>query len=445
MSRRILHRARTVSRSARRLHITSQESSAQDACIVVILQSSDSSSTPFRTETLIIGAGITGTVAAMALQRADLTSVVYEAGGRETGDAGAYVTIAPNGLDALAAIGVDGLVAAGGFATRTTALFTGSGRRFEALNVSRDSVTIRRGRLLRLLQDEAAARGIRIEFGKRLAGAAVAPRGAEAWFRDKTHTSGAMIVGCDGPHSLVRRIIDRTSPELRDLHLLTFRGHTPLMNVGTPGHWQLIFGQQAFFGYAVDPSGGTAWFANVRSEGRFAEKHCTTPSANWRRMLIDLFRADAGPATDLIAAGTLDLAADAVFDLPHLPRWHAGPLIVIGNAAHAMAPASGQGVSLAIEDGVLLAKHLRQLPNAPAFAAFERARRRRVERIVAHAARASRRRVPGTLGRVMRNLTPPFGFSAERSLVSPSDHQVNWHQPVVGPESFQLFCDIVIW
>ena len=81
---------------------------------------------------------------------------------------------------------------------------------------------------------------------------------------------------------------------------------------------------------------------------------------------------------------------------------------------------------------MLLAKYLRQLPNGPAFSAFERTRRRRVEGIIARGARASRRRVPGPLGRVVRNLTPPFVFSAERSLSSPSDHEVDWHQPVVN-------------
>ena len=112
-------------------------------------------------------------------------------------------------------------------------------------------------------------------------------------------------------------------------------------------------------------------------------------------MLIDQFRGDAGPAAALIAGGTLESAAEAALDLPHVPRWHCGSLIVIGDAAHATAPASGQGASLAIEDGVLLAKYLRQLPTAPAFAAFERARRGRVERIVANGARASRRRSRG--------------------------------------------------
>ena len=164
------------------------------------------------TQALIIGAGIAGPVAAMALQRADIKSVVYEAGAPEESDAGPYLTIAPNGLDALAAIGVDGLIAAGGFITRATALFSGSGRHVGTIRMARDGITIRRARLQRLLQEEASSRGIPFEFGKRMAGAAIAPHGAEAWFRDRSYATGEMLIGCDGAHSVVRRIIDPARP-----------------------------------------------------------------------------------------------------------------------------------------------------------------------------------------------------------------------------------------
>jgi 2-polyprenyl-6-methoxyphenol hydroxylase-like FAD-dependent oxidoreductase len=47
-------------------------------------------------------------------------------------------------------------------------------------------------------------------------------------------------------------------------------------------------------------------------------------------------------------------------------------MIVIGDAAHAPTPASGQGASLSMEDGVMLAQCLRDLPDPErAFARFE--------------------------------------------------------------------------
>jgi FAD-dependent urate hydroxylase len=297
------------------------------------------------------------------------------------------------------------------------------------------SVTIRRGRLKRLLQEEAMRRGIRFEFGKRLVKAAVVPRGAEAWFADGTIASGEMVIGCDGVRSIVRRIIDPMAPVPRDRELLNFYGYTPSISAGTPGQWQMIFGRRACFGYAVDPAGGTVWFANMPRSSSVAEDGEIPSHDDWTRLLISQFDKDAGPAAELIAAGTMALDIYATHDLPHVPRWHSGPLIVIGDAAHTALPASGQGASLAMEDGVVLAKCVSQLPTAPAFQAFERLRRRRVERAVAQAARSGRRRVPGPIGRVVRDVALTIAcryWITEAALAWMSDPHVDWEQPVVN-------------
>ena len=83
-------------------------------------------------------------------------------------------------------------------------------------------------------------------------------------------------------------------------------------------------------------------------------------------------------------------------------------MIVIGDAAHATSPASGQGASMAIEDAVELGRCLRDLPDpAAAFAAYEGLRRDRVERVVAQGARSSNSKAAGPVGRVMRDLLLP--------------------------------------
>jgi FAD-dependent urate hydroxylase len=402
-----------------------------------------STQSPFSTNTnqypasraLIIGAGISGPVTAMALARADISSVIYEAGGPAVTDSGPYLTIANSGLAALDAIGARALVEAGGFVTRGTAIFNSAGKQLCTVGGDAASVTIRRGRLKRLLQEEAIRRGIRFEFGKRLVKAVVVERGAEAWFADGTITSGEMLIGCDGVRSMVRRIIDPLSPPPRDRALLNFYGYTPSISAGTPGQWQMIFGRRACFGYALDPAGGTVWFANVPRSTSVADDGEILSHDDWTRLLIGHFAQDAGPAAELIAAGTMALDIYAAHDLPHVPRWHSGPLIVIGDAAHTALPASGQGASLAMEDGVVLAKCVSQLPTQPAFQAFERTRRRRVERAVAQAARSGRRRVPGPIGRIVRDLALMVAcryWIAEASLAWMSDSHVDCDQPVVN-------------
>ncbi len=56
------------------------------------------------------------------------------------------------------------------------------------------------------------------------------------------------------------------------------------------------------------------------------------------------------------------MAVSPIRTIPRLPTWHAGRMIVIGDAAHAPSPTSGQGASLSIEDAVTPAQCLRDLP-----------------------------------------------------------------------------------
>src|SRR5512132_2922099 len=389
---------------------------------------------------LIAGGGIAGPVTAMALQRAGIEAVVYEAHVPGTGDAGSYLTVATNGLDALRAIEADKPVLAAGFPTPANVLLSGTGRRLGTVSnggrLADGTVahTIRRPRLYRALHDEAAARGIRTEYGRRLVGAEVTADGVVAAFEDGTRATGDLLVGADGIHSATRRLLDPAAPAPRYVGLVNFGGYTPDSAGATePGAWHMIFGRRAFFGYVVDPDGGTVWFANLPRPAVTAAERAATSPERWRRQLVELFAADHGPAGDLIAAGTLELAADNTYDLPRVPTWHRGPMVIVGDAAHAPSPSSGQGASMAAEDAVVLAQCLRDLPGIPeALAAYERLRRARVERIVAQGARSSSSKTPGPVGRVVRDLLLPVVFKllvTEKSLAWIYDYHIDWDTP----------------
>jgi FAD-dependent urate hydroxylase len=394
---------------------------------------------------LIAGGGVAGPVTAMALQRAGIEAVVYEAYVPDGGEAGSYLTVATNGLDALRAIDADKPVLAAGFPTPTNILLSGTGRRLGAVSNGGRladgtvSHTIKRPRLYRALHDEAAGRGIRIEYGKRLTGAEVtAGGGVVATFEDGTRATGDLLVGADGVHSATRRLLDPAAPAPRYVGLANFGGYTPGgAGAGEPGAWQMIFGRRAFFGYVDDPDGGTVWFANVpRPAVTPAERAATTPE-QWQRQLVELFAGDHGPASRLIADGYLELAGDSTHDLPSVPTWHRGPMVIVGDAAHAPSPTSGQGASMAAEDAVVLAQCLRDLPTiGDALAAYEGLRRRRVERIVAQGARTGRAKTPGPVGRVLRDLALPLVFKllvTERSQAWIYDHHIDWDTPVAVP------------
>ena len=89
---------------------------------------------------------------------------------------------------------------------------------------------------------------------------------------------------------------------------------------------------------------------------------------------------------------------------------------------------------MAAEDGVILAKALRDATSVPAaFAAYEAARRKRVERIVAYGARGSSAKAPGRVGRVVRDamLRLVFRYAVtDRSTAWMYDHRVEWDRPL---------------
>jgi 2-polyprenyl-6-methoxyphenol hydroxylase-like FAD-dependent oxidoreductase len=82
----------------------------------------------------IIGGGAWGPVPGIALARAGIESVIFERSAEPAVGRGSYLTVAPNGLDALRAIGVVDEGLAPGFPTRTNVLVSGTGKMLGAIS-----------------------------------------------------------------------------------------------------------------------------------------------------------------------------------------------------------------------------------------------------------------------------------------------------------------------
>lgn len=392
---------------------------------------------------LIAGGGVAGPVAAMALQRAGMESVVYEAYAGGADGAGAFLTLASNGLDALHTIDAHHFVLEKGFPTPRMEIQSGTGKYLGAvpnggtLPDGTVSQTLKRSDLYRTLRDEAIHRGARVEHGKRLVDAETQPDGGVvARFEDGTEAEGDLLIGADGIHSRTRRIIDPSAPGARYIPVLNIGGYASDVRVqAEPGTFRMVFGKRAFFGYAVHPSGEIWWFANPpRHDEPTKAELAAIGTEQWREMLVDLFAEDDSPAVEIIRATPGTLAGWATYDLPKVPTWRRGPMVVIGDAAHATAPSSGQGASMAIEDGIVLARCLRDLPDVPqAFAAYERLRRRRVERIVAQGARTSNSKAAGPIARKIRDFMMPMilkRIANGGSFAWVHDYHIDWSAKV---------------
>ncbi|MGK5681255.1 FAD-dependent monooxygenase [Actinoplanes sp. URMC 104] len=365
---------------------------------------------------IVVGGGIAGPVAAVALRKAGIETTVYESYPGTAEGVGGALMLAPNGLAALDAIGIGEQVAAAGLPTPRMVMETGSGRRlgvFDDLPELPTSRTFSRSDLYAALGRAAREAGATILHGKRLV--AYDDRGDRvvATFADGSTAEADVLVGADGIHSTVRTLLDPAAPAPRYVGLLGFGGWvSPEGLTPTGGAMHLAFGKRAFFGYFVDRE-RAGWFANLsRPTPLTAAEARAIPEQEWLRRLRALFAGEKLPAfamLDRVRPGEL-VNVGGMHDMPPVPVWHRGRVVLTGDAAHATTPSSGQGASLAVESAIELARCLRDLPVGEAFAAYERRRRPRVERIIARSARVNNDKAAGPVARIVRDLTFPIAM-----------------------------------
>jgi 2-polyprenyl-6-methoxyphenol hydroxylase-like FAD-dependent oxidoreductase len=323
-----------------------------------------------------------------------------------------------------------------GYGTPTTAIVFANHRGKPIGRLPAATVLLKRGLLTKGLRESALRRGVPIAWGKRLSDVEVTPRRTViARFADGSAATGDLLVGCDGIRSQTRRSILPNAPAPT---------YTGVVDSGafarspaapsTDGVMRMTFGLEGFFGYQVTPSGEIFWFQNLAEAVEPDRRRLAAiPDAEWRERLLDLHRHDHAPIADLIRATEGGIGRWPIYDLPSLPSWHKGPVGLIGDAAHATSPHVGQGASLAMEDAVVLAKCLRDVPDAErAFAAFEALRKERVERLVKAARRmGSRKAAPNAVARTVRDLALPFFLKlGAKDAERVAGYRIDWRDRV---------------
>ncbi|MEV7285009.1 NAD(P)/FAD-dependent oxidoreductase [Streptomyces sp. NPDC093252] len=338
------------------------------------------------TRILVIGGGIAGTASALALRKAGFEVAVYEAHPDGVEDIGAFLTLASNGMRALAAIDATAAVTAIGFPLTSIRLLDASGAEAAHAPMGEAAVPelnfrcLRRGDLNAALRAEAARRGVPVRHGARLVGVEDGPDGVTARFADGSADTGDLLLGADGLNSTVRALI---APGVRPRYAgqRVFYGRTTdAAPIGASDCITMVRGSAAAFGCAVSPEGESFWFARIADEPLTAGEIALGTAGRWRDLLVPLLRADDGPGADIVAATGARLMVTNAMELPLGMDWRSGRVLLLGDAAHAASPATGQGASMALEDAVVLAKALRDLPGtASALDRYETLRRERVE------------------------------------------------------------------
>lgn len=360
---------------------------------------------------LIIGGGIAGTTLALALHKAGIDSEIFEARDRHSDGVGAFITLAVNGVRALEVLGVD-IADVRGIDTPAMQIALGDGRQLArfplgpTLDDGTVSRSVLRGDLYRVLRTRVEAAGIPVHYSRALVGSQRDASGVTARFADGTTASADLLIGADGLHSRTRALIDPRAPKPRYLGVLNAGGYAEGLDLDDErGVMHMVFGARTFFSYLIGPDGEIWWFANPpqRTEPARGEL-AAAPTEEWRATLRELVAPDVGPATAIIDASPTLFAPWPTHDFPNVPHWHRDRMIIIGDAAHAASPSSGQGASMAIEDALELAIALRDAPDIEAaFTRYESRRRPRVTRVVRQGKRNGNGKTPGRFGRTIRD------------------------------------------
>ena len=337
---------------------------------------------------LIIGAGIGGLTAALALQRAGSRVSVYEQVAK-LGEIGAGVTITPNACHVLNHLLGRALVEHIAHVPRSGAI--------KHYRTGQTLVDTARGDLPRQKYGADYCQVHRADLHAALAAAVTAndpgclhvdstftalaetTTGVTASFANGRHATGDLLIGCDGIRSEVRRALWGTD-EPNFTGYIAWRGLVPTADLEPaflmPDSAAFAGPGRTFTRYKVRQGQLYNFVAFSRREQWQTESW--SERADISELLAEF--ADFAPEVQAIlqAVPPDQCFKWGLFDRPPLQRWTRGRATLLGDAGHPMTPFLAQGAAMAIEDGMVLGRAIAAADDWPeALARYETARHAR--------------------------------------------------------------------
>jgi 2-polyprenyl-6-methoxyphenol hydroxylase-like FAD-dependent oxidoreductase len=323
---------------------------------------------------VIIGGGIGGLAAAVALRRVGVESIVLEQVSTIR-EVGAGLSLWSNAIMALRELGVAEKVIASGSQFDTFLSRTASGRPIAESNfadLGREAgapcVCIHRADLQRILLAELDPTSIRT--GARC----IAFEDSTAILDNGQRIEADLLVAADGINSITRRKLHGNQPP-RYEGATCWRGICRASHLLPPRTSLLVLGPGTQFGACPCGPGQVYWFL---------AKNAPRGTIQTKADALAACRDWASPVLDFIQATPEDaIIQNDIVDRIPLKRWGLGRVTLLGDAAHASTPNLGQGACQAIEDAVTLADAIRSNPNVEAaLRTYERLRIPRTTAIV---------------------------------------------------------------
>ncbi len=332
---------------------------------------------------IVVGGGIGGLCAALALQKQGIETIVYEAA-PELKPVGAGVGLAANAIQGLASLGVSDAVIARGKELEALTIFdehdhiiTNQDTRPLSKKYGISNFVIHRADLHDVLAQNLKPGTL--QLNKRCQTINQQNNRVLVTFTDGTQTIADLLIAADGINSVIRQhLLPESKP--RYAGYTCWRG--VIQNPGVTINHMIsaeTWAPQGRVGMASLPGNRIYWYACINAPENDPRMRQMTPA-----QLAAHFTGVHKPVQQVLAATRPDqLIWGDIADLKPLKKFVYNRMVLLGDAAHATTPNMGQGACQAIEDAVVLGQCLAQHATiVSALANYEKRRLARTAKVI---------------------------------------------------------------
>jgi FAD-dependent urate hydroxylase len=327
---------------------------------------------------LVVGAGIAGLAAARGLRVAGFRPHVVEEL-PATMSPGAGIYLPGNASRALRLLGLDAPLRPYGDLIFRQVFLDRQGRELFEMDVASLWAGVGESRALSradLQQVLLTGVGGDVRYGTAVRDLQIVDSGgAKVEFGSGEIAEYDLVIGADGRRSMIREKAGLGGPATPTGQIV----YRSVVSGGPPvSDWVCLLGRRSAF--VVMPMGGRRLYCYADETAGADRPAPADPLARVRELFADF----GGPVPAILAA--MDKVQVARTDEVVVDRWSAGPVLLVGDAAHATAPTLAQGAAMSFEDAVVLGEVLRATPQdvPAALAAFEERRRPRCGQVREH-------------------------------------------------------------
>jgi FAD-dependent urate hydroxylase len=309
---------------------------------------------------IVIGGGIGGACAAIALKRFGIETAVYEAV-KEIKPVGAAISIWPNGVKCLNYLGMKEAIRELGGQMRYMAYkdyrqgqtMTRFSMQPLIDSVGEQPYPVARAELQNMLLDTYGRDSV--QFGKRVTRVTQNADSVTAWFDDGNSATGDLLIAADGTHSTVREYVLGHTTERRYAGYVNWNGLVTIdESIAPADQWTTFVGEGKRVSLMPVSGNRFYFFFDVPLAKGLAEDRSTV-----RDDLRRYFTGWADPVQKLIAQIDPQTTNRVeIHDIDPFMQLVKGRVALLGDSGHSTTPDIGQGGCAAMEDAVVLANML---------------------------------------------------------------------------------------